>query len=472
MVGTWWTDTTFSHGLLILPLAAFLVYHGRQELKQVSFQWSWVGLLLMGLLACLWLFGHIVQVRLVEQVAVVTILQAILLATLGPEFIRRFLFPVAFLWFAVPFGKELVPPLMEATADLSLLFLRISGIPVYRDGMLLYIPEGTYEVARACSGIKFLTAMVALSSFYAYLMYDGWRKRITFVVIGVVLAIVMNGFRAYLLILIGHLSDMRFDHDGWHVRVGQILFVIVLFAFFKIGARYRDDLKETPPTDGSESKVGSSGTKAQGMLVTVLGLAMLGLPAIAGNRASSIAPDIDQLQAASPRLAAAPGWQPLSVASIKWRPSFVGGIEPIEFAAEGDGGRVDVMVRIYPLPGAGSDEMVTFRNRIQPDSDERLYPERMRRVVIEGVGDVALRETTVQGAGDRLVWYWYDVDGELAATPRQAKIAEAKSLFTKGPGAQRVVVISTAPVGEQSAELLQKYLTDHADQLLPDAPGI
>lgn len=472
MVGTWWTDTTFSHGLLIIPLSAYLVYRGREELGQTPFEWSWLGLVLIGLLACLWLFGHLVQVRLVEQFAVITILQAALLAALGPSFIRRFLFPVAFLWFAVPFGKELVPPLMEATADLSLFFLRVSGIPVYREGMLLYIPEGTYEVARACSGIKFLTAMVALSSFYAYLMYDGWRKRLTFVVIGIALAILMNGFRAYLLILIGHLSDMRFDHDGWHVRLGQILFVIVLFAFFKIGARYRDDLEESPSTDSSKQAVGSGGTAGQGILLASIGLAILGLPAIAGQRVSSITPDIGQLRAASPRLEAAPGWRALSATSIRWRPSFVGGSEPIEFAAESQGGRVDVMVRIYPLPGAGTDEMVTFRNRIQPDSDERLYPERVRRVTVGGVGDVAVRETTVQGAGDRLVWYWYDVDGELAATPRQAKIAEAKSLLTKGPGAQRVVVISTAPLGDHSAELLRKYLTDHAGQLLPDGPGI
>ena len=471
MIGTWWTDTTFSHGLLILPISAYLVYHGRRELVRTELQWSWAGVALIAVLSGIWFFGHFVQVRLIEQMAIVMILQASLLATLGPQFIRRFLFPVAFLWFAVPFGKGLVPPLMEATADLSVLFLRLSGIPVYRDAMTLYIPEGTYEVARACSGIKFLTAMVALSSFYAYLMYRGWRKRLAFVLIGVVLAILMNGFRAYLLILIGHVTDMRFDHDGWHVRLGQILFVIVLFAFFKLGARYRDDLEEEKGAVPATERAGASGSMLQGAMTILIGLIAMGLPAVTGSTMVAIGPTADRLAQAVPPLRPAPGWQSGPLSSMAWRPTFVGGSDPMEAVIQNADGQVDVTMRAYPIPADEQNEMVTFHNRIQPDSDERLYPERLRRLTIEGYGDIQVRETTVKGRRDRLVWYWYDIDGRLAATPQKAKISEVRAFLSHGPGVQKVIVVSTTPIDDGSERLLQEFLRDHASQVLPGNAG-
>jgi EpsI family protein len=281
----------------------------------------------------------------------------------------------------------------------------------------------------------------------------------------------MNGFRAYLLILIGHVTDMRFDHDGWHVRLGQILFVIVLFAFFKIGARYRDDTADPPGAVPASERAGASGTVLQGVLVVFAGLIALGVPAKAGNSLGADGPSAAELAGLVPALEAAPGWRPLPVRSISWRPSFVGGAEPVEASFENSAGRVDVLLRAYPIPADEQNEMVTFRNRIQPDSDERLYPEKVITLNVDGFGELEVRETTVKGSRDRLVWYWYDVNGALAATSQEAKLWEAWSLFTKGAGVQKVIVVSTAPITEQSRGLLMDFLRDHAGQVLPADAG-
>ncbi|TNY03004.1 archaeosortase/exosortase family protein, partial [Escherichia coli] len=69
---------------------------------------------------------------------------------------RRIAFPLGFLFFAVPFGDFLTPWLMERTADFTVVALRASGIPVFREGLEFIIPSGSWSVVQACSGIRYL----------------------------------------------------------------------------------------------------------------------------------------------------------------------------------------------------------------------------------------------------------------------------------------------------------------------------
>src|SRR4026207_758168 len=124
------------------------------------------------------------------------------LAVLGWQAYRQMAFPLAFLVFAVPFGRALVPALMQVTADITVTVLNWTGVPGFPGGMLLSIPGGDFEVARACSGLNYLMTGVVLGTLYAHLMYTGWRKRVAFVAVTVAVLIVANGIRAYLTVAI------------------------------------------------------------------------------------------------------------------------------------------------------------------------------------------------------------------------------------------------------------------------------
>ena len=76
--------------------------------------------------------------------------------------VRRILFPLAYLLFAVPLGDFLVGPLQDVTAVFTVWALQLTGIPVYLEGRFFYIPTGAFEVAEACSGIRYLIASLAL----------------------------------------------------------------------------------------------------------------------------------------------------------------------------------------------------------------------------------------------------------------------------------------------------------------------
>ena len=83
-------------------------------------------------------------------------------ALFGWRWVRALAFPLAFLFFAVPFGEFLVPTLIEWTADFTVAALAASGIPVYREANNFVIPSGRWSVVEACSGIRYLIASVML----------------------------------------------------------------------------------------------------------------------------------------------------------------------------------------------------------------------------------------------------------------------------------------------------------------------
>ena len=161
-------------------------------------------------------FGGLCQVRIVaaltdvlelQQMALVEMATAIVWEVLGTEIARALVFPLGYLFFAVPLGEGLVPYLMDFTADFTVKALQFSGVPVYREALYFSIPSGNFEVVKACSGIRYLIASVALGTLYAYISYRSVSRRLLFIALAVLVPIVANGVRAYGIVMLAHLRN-------------------------------------------------------------------------------------------------------------------------------------------------------------------------------------------------------------------------------------------------------------------------
>jgi exosortase len=119
------------------------------------------------------------------------------------------IFPLLFLFFAVPVGDFLLPRLMEWTADFTVQALRLTGIPVFREGQNFVIPSGNWSVVEACSGIRYLIASLTVRTLYAYLTYTSLKRRLTFILVSLLVPILANWFRAYMIVMLGHLSGNK-----------------------------------------------------------------------------------------------------------------------------------------------------------------------------------------------------------------------------------------------------------------------
>jgi exosortase/archaeosortase family protein len=162
-------------------------------------------------------------------------------AVLGWTVARRIAFPLFFLLFAVPFGDFTQPKLMEWTAHATVFGLRLTGVPVFSEGQNLVIPSGSWSVVEACSGVRYLIASVTVGTLFAYLTYSSLKRRLLFVGVSIIVPIIANWLRAYMIVMLGHLSGNRLAVGVDHLIYGWVFFGVVILAMFWIGARWRED---------------------------------------------------------------------------------------------------------------------------------------------------------------------------------------------------------------------------------------
>src|SRR5690348_7380052 len=193
-----WNNTTaYSYCFLILPICAYLVWERREALLSTSPAPSVVGFALLIAAGAIWLLGDLTGTVVVSELALVAMAQSIVVALLGIQAARAITFPLIYLTFLVPAGESLIPALQTVTASAAVALLKIAGIPVRSDGLLIYLPNSTWLVAEACAGVKFLIASVALGALLSGIFLRNWRRRMLFMGLSVVVPIVANGFRAF-----------------------------------------------------------------------------------------------------------------------------------------------------------------------------------------------------------------------------------------------------------------------------------
>jgi len=236
----WWRSDTFAHGFLIVPISAWLIWQRRRELGAMSPRPDALGLILLLGAGAVWLVAAAGQVQVVQQYAMVAMIPATVIAIAGRDVGRVLAFPLGFLFLAVPIGEFLIAPLMDWTADVTILALRATGIPVFREGNFFTIPSGSWSVVEGCSGLRYLIASITIGVLFAYLTYTALWKRLAFVACSIAVPIIANWARAYMIVMIGHLSDMKLAHGVDHLIYGWVFFGLVMLLLFWVGSYWRD----------------------------------------------------------------------------------------------------------------------------------------------------------------------------------------------------------------------------------------
>lgn len=240
MFDQWWNISTYHHVLLVPFIVGWLVYDRRRQLKDLQPEAWWPGLFGMAAALFIWLLGSLAGVNTISQLGAVTALQASTLLLLGPRVVVANLFPLAYMLFLVPFGDELVPTLQMITADLVIALTHWSGITAVIDGVFIDTPVGLFEVAEACSGVKFLIAMIALGTLIAYTCFERWKRRLVFMAAAIALPILANGVRAWGTIFIAQSQGIEFAVGFDHVFYGWVFFALVLATLLAVAWPFFD----------------------------------------------------------------------------------------------------------------------------------------------------------------------------------------------------------------------------------------
>ncbi|MDR2113128.1 MAG: exosortase A [Candidatus Accumulibacter sp.] len=249
MAGIWARSETFAHGFLIAPLSAWLIWRIRRRLASMTPRPDrrTIALLLAGSFA--WLLGQLATVGVAAQFSLVTLVILIVPAILGWRIAWNMAFPLLFLYFSVPFGEFAMPKLMEWTAMFTVIGLRLSGVPVFHEGLRFVIPSGSWSVVEACSGVRYIIASLSLGTLFAYLNYRSPKRRLAFVAVSLVVPVLANWLRAYLIVMLGHLSGNALASGVDHLIYGWLFFGVVILLMFAIGGRWSDADRSGKPDE-------------------------------------------------------------------------------------------------------------------------------------------------------------------------------------------------------------------------------
>lgn len=449
MVAIWTRSETFAHGFLVLPIALWLVWRQRESLAAKTPVPGRSALLILVPVGLAWLAAQLAAANVLAQLALVAFLAATVPALLGWQVARQLAFPLGFLFFAVPMGEFLIPQLMDWTARFTVLGLRLSGVPVYQEGLEFVIPTGNWSVVEACSGIRYLISSLMVGTLYAYLNFRSLRRRLAFVALSIAVPLVANWVRAYGVVMIGHLSGNRLATGVDHLVYGWLFFGLVVALLFLIGARWAE------PAAGAAMAAGEGRGAAPapadwggfGLLLLVVSLPALALAAIDGVNTAN--PAVLEKGKALP----VPGWKPVDEAAPAWRPAFGDGADSWHRAFEKDGLQVDLHIGHYRnrdakpaapaalFGAAGAPWVPAGTGRLQIDMDGRRLD----------ANRVELRPRPASGPARPLAaWQWYWADGAMTASPHEARARAAWSRL-RGEGGDGAAIVLSAPAGGEAA---------------------
>ncbi|MEW4447862.1 exosortase A [Qipengyuania sp. JC766] len=371
MFDQWWNVSTYNHVLLVPPIVGWLVWVRRDGLSHLVPKAWWPGLVLLAGALFLWLLGSLAGVNSASQLGAVGALQAAVVTLLGLRVAAALAFPIAYMFFLVPFGDELVPALQMITAELVIALTGWSGIPAQIDGVFIDTPVGLFEVAEACSGVKFLIAMVALGVLVGYTCFRSWKRRALFMLAAVALPILANGVRAWGTIYIAQSQGIEFAVGFDHVFYGWIFFAIVVAALLAIFWRWFDRDPEDVGIDFPRfAKSGGAVFGQLGARPAFLGV--LALIAVFGGwhmLGQRIEADLPQ----TVMLPDVPGWQREQYRpAIAWQPRAAGADHRLVARYRDASGRdVDVFVALYAAQRDGKDPTAYGEGALVLDSPWR-----------------------------------------------------------------------------------------------------
>jgi exosortase A len=237
-----WGDeagTTYTHGYLIVALCAWLLVRDRAPLLLFESGRRYLPFACLALTSFLWLVAVLAGIQLIHQVLLPVLMWLALWSFFGPSAAMRAWFPIAYLYFAIPVWDEINFILQGATVVAVDVMLQITGIAAYVEANMVHIGPGSFEIAGGCSGLHFFIVALAIGALYGEINRDTFKVRAQLLLLAVVIGVVTNWLRVYIIIVAGYLTDMQhYLVRVEHYTFGWVVFAFTMIVYFLVARRF------------------------------------------------------------------------------------------------------------------------------------------------------------------------------------------------------------------------------------------
>lgn len=236
----WWHDDNYSHGFLIPVISGYLLWQKKEDILQAERSKNNLGLVVIVAGLLLNILGTAAAEWFTVRFSLILVLLGLVWYFAGSQVLRLTWFPIAFLVFAIPIPytifRTLTFPLQLFSTKVTYQIITAAGIPALRQGNILHLQNYSLEVIEACSGLRSIITLSALSAVFAYMSPGGPVQKSTLFVMAVPIAIVANIFRLLVTTFGALLISSSFAEGFLHEFSGMLVFMVGLTLLFTSGA--------------------------------------------------------------------------------------------------------------------------------------------------------------------------------------------------------------------------------------------
>lgn len=394
-------DGTYSHAYLIPVIIVYLLFHATQY-GEINYRWQ--PLFVLPLLVCLMLFVvfQLAQIPLVSRFLIPLVILFSVLSLFRISL--GLIVSVSLVWFITPVWGPLQPILQEFSVQAVTQIMTWTHIPAYVEGNTVYIAVGAFEIAGGCSGLRYFITSMALSLIYSYLNFTRFKSIAIFFAIAIVGALITNWIRIFVIILIGHYTDMQSSMVEDHNTLGWYLFIPFILLLFYVGGKLETPkpLEQKDYTTPSKAEL----LKPATIVILIFAVSMLSVSALTNKKPIwafnmidiEAAPMSENLRAPSPIVPKYTAVETLP------SPTNLSGAFIYEFSFNAE---------------SGAHRADYFFNQLVPENAKELSHDRGNQYGIIEVVNPNRKKAIIQ--------YYYAVNGVHAARSGQLKILRLKA---------------------------------------------
>lgn len=438
-----WTEVaTYSHGYLLLPVIAWLIWRVCRTRPPPIVRPDWWYALPLAIVLALLALLEVLYLNVPRLFLLPPLLIACTAFVFGRASGAIVFWPLVLLYSALPVWEAINGFLQSLTTYVVSAVLQATAVPAFIEGNFVRLPSGVFEIAEDCSGLKYLITGMALALISALAFLTKWRQRTILLAVTLLSLLVCNWVRVYVVILVGYRTEMQHSLVAEHTALGWILFVVFMAPIMWLMLR-----SEPPSKDSESSSRPPTSIESRNVIVAAVVAALL-----LGIMRATEAALLDAGAPSPGRLAILGDGHEVPTSASPWQPQFR---NAHELRAQFPSGSttVEVFVAAYPRQDA-NHRVIAYENSFVPES-WRPVAERRRHVATR---DTMFEVNELEGYIDgtrRLVWGWYSVAGEIAAWPLRAKVLELEGLFAGRRDAAAIAVSTECSLDDCKAARMQ-----------------
>ena len=236
LAGKWAESEEYSHAFLTLPIILYMVYQNRQRVLKTPATFTALGLVTLLLASALYYFSLLTEVHTVIALAMYLTVLGTVVFLFGIRSVWVLFTPLLLLLMLIPFPDQLYIqltfPLQLKVSQMSEAIIGLFGIPVHRAGNVLTIPQKSFEVVEACSGLRSVITLLTLSVVMGYFLLVRTTSKLLLVAASIPVAIFVNLIRVVTIVLLFHSFGLDLYEGTLHTVTGLLIFLIALATLF------------------------------------------------------------------------------------------------------------------------------------------------------------------------------------------------------------------------------------------------